>query len=221
MTDIKTLEKKIKDKDLLARALTHKSWGNENKDKKLSNERLEFLGDAVLELVVSQALYEQFPDKEEGYLTALRANLVNTTNLARVAKELGVGQILSLSKGEEEGGGRENPSLLADTMEAIIGALYLDQGYEVVSEFVEVNLLKDVPEKVKQPLKDAKSRLQEGVQAKGMPAPRYKVVKETGPDHAKNFVLEVAVNGKVLGVGKGNNKSVAEQNAAERALKAL
>jgi len=221
MTDIKTLEEKIKDKDLLARALTHKSWVNENKDKRLSNERLEFLGDAVLELVVSQALYEQFPDKEEGYLTALRANLVNTTNLARVAKKLGVGQILSLSKGEEEGGGRENPSLLADTMEAIIGALYLDQGYEVVSEFVEVNLLKDVPEKVKQPLKDAKSRLQEEVQAKGMPAPRYKVVKETGPDHAKNFVLEVAVNGKVLGVGKGNNKSVAEQNAAERALKAL
>lgn len=221
MTDIKTLGGKIKNKDLLARALTHKSWVNEHKNKRLSNERLEFLGDAVLELVVSQALFEQFPDKEEGYLTALRANLVNTTNLAEIAKKLGVGQILYLSKGEEEGGGRENPSLLADTMEAIIGAFYIDQGYEEVSKFVEENLLKDVPEKVKKPLKDAKSRLQEEVQAKGMPAPRYKVVKETGPDHAKNFVLEVSVNGKVLGVGKGNNKSIAEQKAAERALKAL
>src|SRR3990170_6074675 len=174
-------------------ALTHKSWVNEHPGKSESNERLEFLGDAVLEFVVSKELYERFPDKEEGYLTALRANLVNTENLSRVAEKLRVGEELFLSKGEEDGGGRTNPSLLGDTVEALIGALFMDRGIEITHEFIKENIIVEIPEKVSGPLKDAKSRLQEAVQSKGLPTPRYKVVEESGPDHKKNFVIEVVI----------------------------
>jgi ribonuclease-3 len=218
MTTIPSLKKLFKNKKLLTQALTHKSWVNENQDKRKSNERLEYLGDAVLELVVSEKLFREFSNKEEGYLTSLRANLVNTVNLSKVAIKLKVGESLYLSRGEEEGGGRENPSLLADTLEAIIGALYIDQGMEICEQFIETNLLNELPNKVKEPLKDAKSRLQELVQAKGMPTPRYSVIKETGPDHNKLFVTEVSVNGETLGVGKGSNKSIAAQEAAAKAL---
>lgn len=218
MTDITSLKKYFKNEKLLTQALTHKSWVNENPKKRRSNERLEFLGDAVLELVVSEKLYNKFPKKEEGYLTALRANLVNTVNLAKVATRLGAGEALFLSKGEEEGKGRKNPSLLADTVEAIIGALYVDQGMEACEEFIEKNVLNELEDKVKQPLKDAKSRLQELVQAKGLSAPKYKVIKESGPDHAKIFVTEVIIDGKTQGVGKGANKSIAAQKAAAKAL---
>ena len=148
MTDITKLKSLFKDKDVLSLALTHKSWVNEHPGVRGTNERLEFLGDAILEFVVSDSLFEKFPQKEEGYLTALRANLVNTDNLASVAKKLKVGESLFLSKGEEEGGGRENPSLLADTVEAIIGALYLDQGIEVVHDFIAQNIIVEIPEKV-------------------------------------------------------------------------
>ena len=156
--------------------------------------------------------------KKEGYLTALRANLVNTQNLAALALRLGVGQELFLSKGEEEGGGRENTSLLADTVEAIIGALYLDQGLEAVRAFIKENLVTEIPAKISQSLKDAKSRLQEYVQAKGIPAPKYKVLEESGPDHEKRFVIEVDVNGSNWGIGEGKSKNQAEQAAAEKAL---
>lgn len=218
MTNIASLKKLFDDDDLLTQAFTHKSWVNENKGKRESNERLEFLGDAVLEIVVSDALYKQFPEKEEGYLTALRANLVNTVNLAKLAKKLNIGKEIYLSKGEEDTKGRQNPSLLADTMEAIIGAIYLDQGMQKAAEFIKKNLLTEVPEKIKEPLKDAKSRLQERVQADGYPTPKYKVVKENGPDHNKTFVVEVSVNGDIKGRGKGRNKAEAAQNAAEKAL---
>lgn len=218
MTDIASLKKTFKNKDLLTQALTHKSWVNENKGERESNERLEFLGDAVLEIVVSDALFKEFPEKEEGYLTSLRANLVNTVNLAKVAESLDFGKDLFLSKGEEETGGRQNPSLLADTVEAVIGAIYIDQGLKKATKFIKDNLLTEVPEKIKEPLKDAKSRLQEFVQAKGYPAPKYKVIKEEGPDHAKIFVVEVNVNDKIWGTGKGKSKSEAAQNAAEKAL---
>lgn len=218
MTDIASLKKTFKNKNLLTKALTHKSWVNENKDKRESNERLEFLGDAVLEIIVSDALFREFPDKEEGYLTSLRANLVNTVNLAKVAENLNLGKDLFLSKGEEETGGRNNTSLLADTVEAIIGAIYIDQGLKEASEFIKENLLNEIPQKIKEPLKDAKSRLQEFVQAKGYPAPRYRVIREKGPDHSKTFVVEVNVNDKIWGTGKGKNKAEAAQNAAEKAL---
>lgn len=221
MTDIPSLKKYFKDKKLLTQALTHKSWVNENPGKRESNERLEFLGDAVLELIVSEKIYRKFPKKEEGYLTTLRANLVNTVNLSKIALELNIGESLFLSKGEEEGKGRENPSLLADTVEAIIGALYVDQGMEICEEFVEKNILSDLPNKIKEPLKDAKSRLQELVQAKGLSAPNYKVIKESGPDHSKVFVTEVVVDGETKGVGKGSNKSIAAQKAAAKALESI
>jgi ribonuclease-3 len=219
MTDLDTLKNIFLDKDLLTLALTHKSWVNENPGKRTSNERLEFLGDAILEFVVSKDIYEKFPKEEEGYLTALRANLVNTQNLAEIAKKLNIGMALFLSKGEEEGGGRENSSLLADTVEAIIGAIFLDQGLERVSEFIHVNLLVEIPEKLKEPLKDPKSRLQEYVQAKGLSTPKYKLMEESGPDHSKKFVMEVIINGESWGRGMGKSKSIAEQEAAEAGLK--
>lgn len=213
---------KLKDlfdnKNLLAQALTHKSWVNEHPEERQSNERLEFLGDAILEFVISKDLYSRFPNKEEGYLTALRANLVNTQNLANLALKLGVGESLFLSKGEEDGGGRNNPSLLADTVEAIIGALFLDKGVEATEEFITLNLVSEIPEKVGKPLKDPKSRLQEYIQAEGLTTPKYKVIEESGPDHNKRFILEVMVDDKALAKGEGKSKSEAEQKAAEAAL---
>ncbi|MCJ7805883.1 ribonuclease III [Patescibacteria group bacterium] len=218
MTDIDKLKELFKNQELLEQALTHKSWLNEHPGKRGSNERLEFLGDAVLEFLVSKEIFTRFPNEEEGYLTALRANLVNTQNLAILAKKLNVGKAIYLSRGEEEGGGRTNESLLADTIEAIIGALFMDSGIDAAEGFIEVNLLPEIEEKVKEPLKDAKSRLQETVQSKSLPAPKYQVVQESGPDHSKDFVVEVSVNGKKVGRGEGKSKAVAEQEAAQKAL---
>ena len=218
MDSLSSLKKLFKNKELLTQALTHKSWVNEHKGERETNERLEFLGDAILEFVITENIYLGFPKEQEGYLTALRANLVNTQNLAALALRLGVGQELFLSKGEEDGGGRENTSLLADTVEAIIGALYLDQGLDTVKSFIKANLVTEIPDKVSQPLKDAKSRLQEYVQAKGIPTPKYKVLEESGPDHEKRFIIEVEVNGSNWGMGEGKSKNQAEQAAAEKAL---
>jgi ribonuclease-3 len=221
MTDILELKSLFKNQDLLTQALTHKSWVNEHKNQRESNERLEFLGDAVLEFIISKELYEAHPNKEEGFLTALRANLVNTQNLANIARKLNVGKVLFLAKGEEDGGGRENPSLLADTLEAIIGAFFLDQGIEPVYEFIKEHIIAEIPEKLSRPLKDPKSRLQEYIQSKKMPTPKYRVIEESGPDHDKKFVLEVSVEGKKLGEGVGKSKSTAEQKAADNALSRL
>ncbi len=212
------MNKDFKDKKLWELALTHRSWVNEHKAVRTSNERLEFLGDAVLEFIVSKELYEKFPEKEEGYLTALRANLVNTVSLAEIAKKLDLGQKLFLSRGEEESGGRVNTSLLADTVEAIIGAIFIDRGIADAEKFIKNNLLIDLEKRAAQPLKDNKSRLQEFVQSKGFPAPRYQVVEESGPDHNKKFIIEVVVDEKTLGVGEGKSKSTAEQDAAGHAL---
>jgi ribonuclease-3 len=219
MAKNKTLENSFKNKDFYTLALTHKSWVNEHQGRQKSNERLEFLGDAILEFVVSKKIYEEFPNKEEGYLTALRANLVNTISLAKVATRLDLGSKLFLSKGEEEGGGRKNTSILADTLEAVIGAYFLDGGLKAAEKFVNNNLLKYLDEYVAEPLKDAKSSLQELIQAQGLPAPKYQVIGEVGPDHDKKFTIEVLSNGKSLGKGVGKNKSEAEQKAAENALK--
>lgn len=218
MTDIKLLRKDFKDPKLLDLALTHRSWVNEHKGIRTSNERLEFLGDAILEYVVSKELYTKFPEQEEGYLTALRANLVNTVSLAELAKKLSIGDAIFLSKGEEDGGGRSNTSLLADTVEAIIGSIYIDRGIDASEEFIQKNLLTNLEERASQPLKDAKSRLQEYVQAKGLSAPKYRVAEESGPDHDKKFVIEVLVGGKAWAEGEGKSKSTAEQDAASKAL---
>lgn len=218
MTDLESLKKSFKDKKLFDHALTHRSWVNEHKGERTSNERLEFLGDAVLEFVVSKVLFEKFPDKEEGYLTALRANLVNTVSLAEIAKSLNLGSAVYLSKGEEDGGGRENQSLLADTVEAIIGALFIDAGVDRAEEFINVNLLTHLESRAKEPLKDHKSRLQEYVQSLGLSTPKYQVVEESGPDHNKKFVISVAVDGESWAKGEGKSKSSAEQDAARQAL---
>ena len=218
MTDTTTLKKNFKNEKLLLQALTHRSWVNENIGTRGTNERLEFLGDAVLEFIVSKELYLKFPEKEEGYLTVLRANLVNTKNLSELAVKIGLGAEIFLSKGEEEGGGRTNPSLLADTIEAIIGALFIDQGIETASEFIKENILVDIDKKANSTLKDPKSLLQEKVQSDKLPAPKYQVLSEEGPDHHKSFTIEVLIDGKSLAKGQGKNKSEAEQNAAEKAL---
>lgn len=218
MTDIKNIKDGFKDKGLFDHALTHRSWVNEHKGERTSNERLEFLGDAILEFVVSREIYNQFPSKEEGYLTALRANLVNTVALAEFAKKLDLGSALYLSKGEEDSGGRSNTSLLADTVEAIIGAIFIDRGTHDAEEFIKENLMSDVTKIASEPLKDPKSRLQEYAQSQGFPAPKYKVVEESGPDHSKKFLIEVVVNDSSWGRGEGKNKGAAEQAAAGQAL---
>lgn len=217
INNVTELEGLFENSALLSQALTHRSWLNEH-DAPGHNERLEFLGDAVLEYVVSSSLYNQFPDKEEGFLTTLRANIVNTVNLSKFALKIKLGQSLKLSKGEENGNGRENESLMANTVEAVIGALYLDRGLESAQEFIADNLLQDIPEKLQEPLKDPKSRLQEMVQAEGLPTPHYKVISETGPDHEKQFKIEVTVGDTTLAVGEGKSKSRAQQAAAELAL---
>lgn len=211
---------KFNQPELLELALTHRSALNENISPALeSNERLEFLGDAVLELVTTEFLYEQFPNEPEGILTAYRSSLVKTTTLAEVATSLGLGQKLYLSKGEEATGGRENPGLLADTTEAVIGAIYLDQGIEQVKKFLEENLFIKFNEIKEQKLyRDAKSQLQEVVQSLGFEAPDYQVVNEEGPDHDKTFTIQVLVDQQVVGEGIGRSKQAAQQVAAQAAL---
>jgi len=218
MTTIKKISEDFKDRGLFDHALTHRSWVNEHKGQRTSNERLEFLGDAILEFVVSKEIYNQFPDKEEGYLTALRANLVNTVALAEFAKKLTLGNSLYLSKGEEDSGGRINASLLADTVEAIIGAIFIDRGLTSASEFIKENLMSDLEKKSAEQLKDPKSRLQEHVQSLGFAAPKYKVIEESGPDHSKKFIIEVLINDASWGKGEGKSKGTAEQAAALQAL---
>ena len=212
------IKSQFKDKKLFDQAMTHRSWVNEHLGVRSSNERLEFLGDAILEFIVSQALFERFPKQEEGYLTALRANLVNTQNLSALANRLNLGRELLLSKGEEETGGRSNSSLLANTAEALIGAIFLDRGLEAAKAFIETNVLSQTQEKAEGPLKDAKSLLQEYIQAQGLPTPKYLVIQETGPDHNKQFVVEVLVNSQSWGRGTGKSKNQAEQDAAGKAL---
>lgn len=218
MTNIKDLKNSFVNHNLFDLALTHRSWVNEHKGVRTSNERLEFLGDAVLEFIVSKEIYNQFKDKPEGFLTALRANLVNTTALSEVAVKLNLGEEIYLSKGEIDGGGRANTSLLADTVEAIIGAIFIDRGIGSAEEFIKENILPEVNKKASLPLKDAKSQLQEFVQAQGFSAPSYKVVSQIGPDHDKKFEIEVIVNNEVWGKGTGKSKSMAEQESALQAL---
>lgn len=219
---IQNLQKKFNNKELLTRALTHKSWLNENGATSGSYERLEFLGDAVLELVVSRALFEHYPDKQEGVLTLARSSIVNNKgNLAVIARKLNLGQELILGKGEEAVGGRDKSSILADIMEAIIGAIYLDLGLEEASKFIEKHILADMPENLQEQLKDPKTLLQERAQAKNLPTPRYEVVSEKGPDHSKTFEIAVKMRGKLYGKGAGSSKLEAEKIAAANTLDEL
>lgn len=216
-----TLGLSFNDKTLLQRALTHRSYLNENRDYPYGdNERLEFLGDAVLDFVVGEYLYHRFPDRNEGTLTSLRAALVRTESLAAFANQIGLGSLILLGHGEDENGGRHRPAVLCGTFEALIGALYLDQGLEQVRAYI-MPIFEPALENVleNESDKDAKSLLQELSQAYLGYTPRYHTVETVGPDHEKQFVLAVTINGITYGRGRGHSKQSAAQAAAEEAIK--
>lgn len=212
----------FKDLLLLSRALTHRSYLNEHPEALEDNERLEFLGDAVLDYVVGLWLYNHYPEMAEGDLTRLRAALVKTDQLANFATEIGIGTALRLGRGEEENGGRSRKAMLCGAFEALVGAIVLDMGMEAVEEFVSPFL--DAATDVilaNHGDKDPKSLLQEIVQSGGEPAPSYRVISEKGPDHAKEFEVEVYANGHFLGKGMGTSKQEASMNAAYDALERI
>ena len=210
----------FKDTDLLTQAFTHRSYLNENKSFKLEhNERLEFLGDAVLELVTTEFLYSKYPKKTEGELTSVRAALVNTVSLASVAHDLDIDAHLLLSKGEAKDKGRARGVILANAFEALVGALYLDGGYKAANKFLKQVLLEKAGEVVEKNLwQDPKSVLQERAQEFESITPAYKVIKQIGPDHAKTFTVGVYLGAKLIGKGSGMSKQEAETEAARAAL---
>ncbi len=221
----KELEKAVgltfKDKSLLDLAFVHRSYMNESGDKKQHNERLEYLGDAVLELAVTDYLYYKYPDHPEGDLTNWRSALVKGKNLAKVAKKLGLGDYLYLSRGEELSGGREKAYILANTVEALIGAVYLDGGFEIARKFIMKHIVVMLEEIISQGLDvDPKSRVQELAQEKLNVTPRYELLSETGPDHDKKFIMGIYFDAKLIADGMGPSKQDAEQAAAANALKA-
>lgn len=224
MKDLSSLEKAIKIKfrnqDLLQQALVHRSYLNENEDFPLDhNERLEFLGDAVLELIVTEYLYRNYPNPE-GELTNWRAALVNAKMLAKLAESLGMNDYLLLSHGEAKDVGRARQYILADAFEALIGAIYLDQGHQKASEFVQRVILEELPVIIKQKLyQDPKSQFQEKAQDRAGITPSYEVVKEWGPDHAKNFIVGVYLEQELVAKGQGVSKQEAQEKAAAAALK--
>lgn len=225
--DLSQLEKNIgvafKNKSFVQTALTHRSYLNEHPEHEgASNERLEFLGDAVLEFVASGHLFKSFPQFPEGQLTIHRSALVSTKSLAKAAQKLNLGQFLFMARGEEKGGGRKNSTLLANTVEALIGAVFLDQGLKTARDFINQHVLVLLPEIIKTgAYKDPKSQLQELIQEKFKTPPVYRVIKEEGPDHAKIFTVTALVNDKKLGQAKGPNKQEAEERAAQKALEKL
>lgn len=211
---------KFKNPKLLEQAFLHRSYLNEVKLDISSNERLEFLGDSILSLVIAYYLYTLRITDSEGELTNLRAHIVKTTSLSEASKKLNLGKYLSLSKGEEISGGRNNPQLLANTYEALLGAIFLDQGLEITRMIIEKTLLSLFANELKMgPPKDAKSSLQEIVQQRFKTSPYYKIIETQGPDHAKNFTVAVYVSGKEKGRGAGSSKQIAEEQSAEQALK--
>ncbi len=219
---LQTLDINFNDPRLLQQAFLHRSYLNEVKTGMLSNERLEFLGDSVLSVVISFYLYTLRSTDTEGELTNLRAHIVKTKSLAEAAKQLKLGQYLSLSKGEEISGGRENPQLLANTYEALLGATFLDQGLETVKKVINKSLLPLFEKELKLgPPKDAKSSLQELVQQRLKQSPHYKILATAGPDHAKQFTVAVYISGKEKGRGTGPSKQIAEEQAAKQALQSL
>lgn len=220
------LQKKIgvtfKDPELLKLAFVHRSYLNEAKHMHTSNERLEFLGDAVLSLLTSQFLYKTYPDYPEGTLTNIRSSLVKTTSLGDISKSLELGDLLFLSHGEEASGGRTNQSLLADVFEALLGAMFLDQGITVAKKYLETYLFPNAEGIIaSKSYIDYKSLLQELIQQNSRISPTYHVTKSEGPDHARTFWVEARVGDKVLGSGSGKSKQEAEQAAASSALAAM
>jgi len=216
----KTTNVVFKDKKLLEQAFIHRSYINENTGLKLShNERLEFLGDAVLELVVTDYLYNKYPDKDEGELTAYRSALVNAIIIGEVASSLGMNHFLLLSKGEAKDIGKARSYILANTYESFVGAVYLDQGYDVAQKFIADTLFGKIDEIVAKKLwRDAKSLVQEKSQEYLNVTPSYKVLHESGPDHDKSFTVGIFFGEDRIAEGKGHSKQEAEQSAARSAL---
>lgn len=211
----------LQDSSLYEEAFTHKSFANENAGI-LHNERLEFLGDAVLELIVTEYLFAEFPEEPEGKMTKLRSALVSGVSLSKVAKELNLGQYLRLSKGEDRGGGRTKNPILANVMESLIGAIYLDLGQDAAKEFIHKILLPRLPEILEKKLhRDPKSAYQEWAQEKHDVTPEYKVLGEEGPDHKKVFTVGIFLGRKKMAEGKGSSKQKAEVNAAENAMEEI
>lgn len=225
MEDFSKLENELKisfkNKDLLTQAFCHRSYLNENPNFHLHhNERLEFLGDAVLELVTTENLYDRYPDKPEGELTGWRASLVNSSILSELAKELNFENYLLLSQGEQKENGRARKYILADTFEAFIGALYLDQGYKICQSFILNQLIEPkLPKIIENKLyKDPKSLFQEKSQERVSITPTYQVLEESGPDHDKSFIVGVFLEKELVAEGHGSSKHEAELNAADKAL---
>ena len=224
MIDFGTFEKKIKftfkDKELLKQAFMHRSYINENPGVKLAhNERLEFLGDAVLELVVTDHLYKMYPSSPEGELTAYRSSLVNAVILSGIAEGLGMNEYLLLSKGESKDNGKARMNILANTFESFVGALYLDQGYDAAEKFISGVLFEKLDEIVRKKLwRDPKSLVQEKAQEYVHVTPAYKVMSESGPDHDKRFVIGIYFGNELIAEGRGKSKQEGETKAAEAAL---
>jgi len=226
MKNFDVLEKKLnlefKNKDLLIQAFCHRSYLNENPGFRLGdNERLEFLGDAVLELIVTEDIFKNYPGEPEGTMTSWRSALVNAKRLSEVASGLNFNNFLLLSKGESKESGKARQYILANTFEAFIGALYLDQGYNACQNFIRKHLIVKLPEIIKKGLfKDAKSRFQEEAQEREGITPSYKVLKEWGPDHAKIFVVGVFLGEELVAKGRGSSKQEAQEEAAQNAFQA-
>lgn len=220
------LEEKIKiifrNKNILKNAFIHRSYLNEHKDfKGQSNERLEFLGDSILSIIVSDFLFKNLPNSGEGELTQIRASLVRTETLAAVARKLDLGSFLYLSKGEEDSSGRSNKTILANTFEALVGAIYIDQGIANSGKFIQTNILSSWKKLSITAVIDFKSKLQETLQRKFHQSPKYKLISTNGPDHNRNFEMAVLIDERILGIGAGRNKQSAAQKAAENALKSI
>ena len=213
---------KFKNKSLLNRALTHRSYVNESGAHVADNERLEYLGDSVLALIVNEYLYRRFEDYKEGNLAKIKSAVVSEETLAQVSKELVIGDFILMGKGEEQCGGRFRPSILANTLEAVIGAIYLDSGLKESRRFVLKLLKKDI-ERIDRLtyLRDPKTTLQEYVQKKYKKRPVYEVVEERGPDHNKEFIVRLIINGKEVHKGEGSSKRKAEMNAAMETLRKI
>ena len=222
-SNIELFEQKInyefKNKEYILEALTHSSYSNENKNYPF-NERLEFLGDSVLSIVISDYLFKKETKLPEGELTKIRANIVCEESLSEVSKNIHLGKYMLLGKGEEATGGRERISILADALEAVIAAIYLDGGIKCAREFILTNMEKIINDSIKGKIfRDYKTCLQEVLQSNGENNIWYKLIEEKGPDHNKRFVMEVGINDTVLGIGEGKSKKDAEQVAAKSALK--
>ncbi|HHX08968.1 MAG TPA: ribonuclease III [Chloroflexi bacterium] len=218
----KHLPENFSDIFMLTRALTHRSYMNENKDVLEDNERLEFLGDAILNFIVAEWLYNHYPEKQEGFLTKVRAALVHTQQLSAFARKIELGPAILVGRGEASTGGRDRDAILCDAFEALIAAMYLDTGIQTVKNFIVPLLETESSEILKSHAEeDVKSRLQEWAQAQGYASPIYVLVSESGPDHAKQFEVVALVNNRKIASGKGSSKQTAEKDAAVNSMKKL